>query len=143
MYELKQVCIHLDTVQSILSDEPIDNVLDAVQLLQQYLYNADREFICVLNLRSDFIPINFNVVAMGSVTHVGTEIREIFKSAILSNAVFIVVLHNHLGKAIPSSKDIKFTKKIAKAGKQLGIGLLDHVIVTRDDVYSMKDNNMF
>lgn len=53
------------------------------------------------------------------------------KSAILNNAASIIVSHQHpSGDPRPSMEDIEVTKRIAEAGKTLGIQLLDHIIVT-------------
>ena len=57
--------------------------------------------------------------------------REVMKCAILNNAASIIVGHNHpSGDPTPSREDIEVTKRLAEAGKILGIDVLDHVIVT-------------
>jgi DNA repair protein RadC len=57
--------------------------------------------------------------------------REVMKCAILNNAASIIVSHQHpSGDPTPSREDIDITKRLAEAGRILGIEVLDHVIVT-------------
>ena len=63
--------------------------------------------------------------------------REVFAEAIVQRAHSIVLVHNHpSGSLEPSGADRQMTKRIVDAGKLLGIGLRDHVIVTKDHFYS-------
>lgn len=61
--------------------------------------------------------------------------REIFIEALKYEAVNIVLLHNHpSGLVVPSQADIDGTKKVAEAGRLIGIRLVDHIIIG-DGVY--------
>lgn len=56
--------------------------------------------------------------------------REVFKSAILNNAASLIVVHQHPSGDITSSReDINVTRRLVKAGKLLGIDVLDHLVV--------------
>ena len=58
--------------------------------------------------------------------------REVFKSAISSNAAAIVLAHNHpSGDPTPSEADVKVTRDLIRAGQLLKIEVLDHVIIGR------------
>ncbi len=78
---------------------------------------------------------------MGSLNTVLGQPREIFKSAILSNAASIIMFHNHpSGDPSPSLEDIDMTARIYSSGILLGIKLLDHIIVGRgDESFSFKE----
>jgi DNA repair protein RadC len=68
----------------------------------------------------------------------------VFKSAILANAVAIIVCHNHpSGDLVPSDADIKITKQLIAAGELLGIKVLDHLIVSYQGYKSLRDNYKF
>ena len=70
------------------------------------------------------------------------EIKNVFKGAIVANAVAIAVAHNHpSGVPKPSEGDFALTRQIAWAGEILGIRLIDHVIIGEDTFYSMKKEN--
>ena len=59
------------------------------------------------------------------------------------SASSIIVAHNHpSGDPAPSREDIEITKKLAEAGKMIGIELLDHVILGQDRNYGFKESGM-
>lgn len=65
--------------------------------------------------------------------------RSVFRTAVYSSAVAIVVAHNHpSGDPEPSPEDIAVTRRLHEAGKVLGIPVLDHVIVARGVHTSMR-----
>ncbi len=70
--------------------------------------------------------------------------REIFKTAILSNAASIIISHNHpSGDPTPSKEDISITTRLKECGKILGIEVLDHVIIGEYDKYlSFKEKGL-
>ncbi len=52
----------------------------------------------------------------------------------------VVLAHNHpSGDATPSSQDERLTRVMQRAGATLGIRIVDHLIVTRDKVTSMRE----
>ena len=105
----------------------------------------DREIVCVINLNSAGQPINCNICSIGAINQSIVSPREIFKTAILSNASSMIVVHNHISTSLkPSCEDIMVTDNLIQAGKLLGINLLDHIIVCRDKTryYSFKQNNV-
>ena len=67
---------------------------------------------------------------------------EILKSCILSNAASMIMLHNHpSGNLNPSYQDIMLTDKMKIVCDLVGITLLDHIIVGRDEeFFSFKIN---
>ena len=66
--------------------------------------------------------------------------REVFKNAILSNAVSIIVFHNHpSGDSRPSSSDFGISKKLREAGKLLDIEVLDHIVLGDEEFHSIAD----
>ena len=66
--------------------------------------------------------------------------REVFKTAILSNAASIMAFHNHpSGETTPSQQDIQLTNRLYEAGELLGIKLLDHLIIGDGTFTSLKE----
>ena len=56
--------------------------------------------------------------------------REVFRPAVLHSAAAVILAHNHpSGDPSPSPEDLRITRELVTAGKQLGIRVLDHVIV--------------
>ncbi|MGN0788777.1 MAG: JAB domain-containing protein, partial [Christensenellales bacterium] len=51
----------------------------------------------------------------------------------------VYIVHNHpSGEATPSVKDIEFTKWAAASLEMLGVRLIDHLIVAKQQVYSFE-----
>ncbi len=72
---------------------------------------------------------------MGTLNSVLVHPREVFKSAILSNASSIILAHNHpSGDPEPSRHDIEVTKRLAEAGNLMGIEVLDHIVVAENRI---------
>ena len=68
--------------------------------------------------------------------------REIFRFAIEQCANSIVLVHNHpSGDPQPSQEDIRATKQLIEAGNQIGIKVLDHVIIGDGIFVSLKEEN--
>lgn len=63
--------------------------------------------------------------------------KEIFKEAIQANSSFIVLCHNHpSGDSTPSEADIQLTEHVSQLGDMMGIKVLDHIIVGKNEFYS-------
>jgi len=60
--------------------------------------------------------------------------REVFEPAVRNLASQIIVAHNHpSGDNTPSQEDLNITQKLVESGKILGIEVIDHVIVSKND----------
>lgn len=131
-YSLKEVCIRLKVKEgdSLYSTEKIDCPDKAVKLLADFMKDLDRECVYVLNFDKKMHPISFNMAAMGGINYAAIEPANIFKSAILSNAGNIMILHVHpSGDFTPSKSDMEMTQMITLAGSVMGIPIQDHLIV--------------
>lgn len=145
MNKLDVVSIRLVKDAPIISDTPISGPIAAVQLLGKQLCEMDREVLCVINLKTNGIPINCNFVSIGAVDQTLAHPRELFKSAILSNASSMLLLHNHpSGNLHPSKEDCMLTDRMLKLSELIGIPLLDHVIVggNNESYFSFKEKEM-
>ena len=143
--KLNVVSIRLIKDAPIMSDSPVCCPEDAVKLLGEHLSDLDREVLCIVNLKSNGIPINCNFVSMGALDQTLAHPREIFKSCVLSNAACVLLLHNHpSGKLTPSKDDCMITDRMLKLCDLIGIPLVDHVIVGGDNesYFSFKEKEM-
>ena len=90
-----------------------------------------KEVFGIINITGQGQVINFSVVSVGTLNASLVHMREVFKSAILSNAAAIVAFHNHPGGSLKaSSEDIECWEKLKSAGEILGIKAVDSVIVS-------------
>ena len=128
---LEKVAVRLTKEAPILSDGYIvDNVDKAVNLVGEELCQCDREVVGVLNLTSDLKPINFSVVSVGTLNRSLVAPGDMVKTAILSNAANMLMIHTHpSGSLEPSDMDVQITKKMIFICELMGVPLLDHVII--------------
>lgn len=144
-HELKQVDVRLKLTdkESVFSRETIDTPEKAVSVLAPVLAELDREEVCVVNLDGKGHPINFSVVSIGSVNSSLITGRELYKSAILSNAAAIIMIHNHPSSDLQMSRlDLDVTEKMMYAGALLDIDFYDHVLVagSTGEMFSMREH---
>lgn len=79
------------------------------------------------------------VMACGHSAHLPVRLRDIFARALAIGARAIIVSHNHpSGDCRPSRSDIDATRRLTEIARALDIELLDHLIFTREKVYSMR-----
>ena len=122
----------------------LNNSSDVYDLVKDELVNSDREMLLSVMLTVKNQLIGVETVSIGSIIAASMSPREIFKSAILANAVGIILCHNHpSGELTPSNEDIQFTKLLIDAGKLLGIKVLDHLIVSNKGYHSLNDDLNF
>jgi DNA repair protein RadC len=63
--------------------------------------------------------------------------------ALEKNAASVILVHNHpSGNPEPSQEDIDITKRIKEAGIVMGVGVIDHIIITKNKTYSFKEDNL-
>ena len=103
---------------------------DAYEMIKEKLEGLDREQFIIACLNTKNEPTNITVVSVGTLNKAIIHPREVFKTAILSNAASIMAFHNHpSGDTTPSDQDIQLTNRLYEAGELLGIKLLDHLII--------------
>lgn len=121
--------------------DTISNDKKAAEVVKEYLKDADREYLGVICLNTKNKILNISTVHIGALNKSIAHPREVFKTAILSNAASIIIFHNHpSGDTTPSNEDKDITQRIKECSNILGISLLDHIIVGYDteSYFSMK-----
>jgi DNA repair protein RadC len=125
--------------------EPVRDmpILASWQALLDYL-RADMahlttERVRVLYLNSKNMLIRDELTSEGSIDQAAIYVREVIRRSIDLGAAAIILVHNHpSGDSAPSRQDIALTREIIEAGKRLGIGVHDHIIVGKDGYSSMR-----
>lgn len=73
------------------------------------------------------------LVASSGIDTVQLDPRKVMRLMLHESAVAFILVHNHpSGSSKPSQDDIRTTKRLSEIGDQVGVKLLDHVIVARD-----------
>ena len=136
---LKQVC----DGRIRFSVERVSRPRDVYDAVLPYYRGADREILSALCLDAQNQPTCFNVASIGALNTTRTRPADILKAAILSNALGLVLIHNHpSGELEPSPEDIEFTRAIQRACELVGIDFYDHLIVTDDGFTSFRERGL-
>lgn len=118
---------------------------DGADIASRFIGRDDREvfFVMCLNTKNHVVAVHR--CHIGSLNASIVHPREVFKSAILNNAASVIVAHQHpSGDITPSMEDISVTKRLAEAGKLLGIEVLDHLVVNNEGRFtSLKERGHF
>lgn len=80
----------------------------------------------------------FKTIFSGGQNSAQVDPKIIFRNALLFGAVSIILIHNHpSGDVEPSEDDLEMTHKLKLAGEFLNIKVLDHIIISQSDFYSI------
>mgnify|MGYP001076498101 FL=1 len=98
--------------------------------LFSFLNQETKEFFITIHLDGKNRIVCMEEVSVGSLNQSIVHPREVFKTALLSSAAAIVLIHNHpSGDPAPSREDREITRRLKEAGDLLGIRVLDHIII--------------
>ncbi|MBT2688095.1 DNA repair protein RadC [Bacillus sp. ISL-47] len=100
---------------------------------------SQEHFVCLyLNTKNQVL--HKQTIFIGSLNASIVHPREVFKEAFRRSAASIICIHNHpSGDPAPSREDIEVTKRLAEAGKIIGIDVLDHLIIGENKFVSLKE----
>lgn len=108
--------------------------------LQQY-GRKKQEYFLILTLNGALEVIKKHIISIGTLDSAPAHPREVFVKAIQDRAKAIVICHNHPSNSVkPSSEDYEVTGRLCRAGKIIGINIVDHIIVGCGDYYSFAEN---
>lgn len=111
----------------------------SVYKLFKKLCKSDKERLYSIHLDSELNVVGVELVSLGTVDETYVIPREVFKSAFLSSASGIILVHCHpAGDPLPTIQDTRVTDRFQKVGTILGVPVIDHVIIGRGSMYSFK-----
>ena len=144
-FALEVASVRLVKDAPIFSGHPIQSPEDAIEVLGELMADFDREVVCVVNLKSNHVPINVHFASVGALNYSLVHPRELFKASILSNAAAMLLVHCHpSGRLYPSEVDVQITDRMVKLCELMGIPLVDHIIVGGEnrEYFSFKEKGM-
>lgn len=98
-------------------------------------------FIMLVNRANNVI--GYAKISQGGICGTQVDVRLIAKYAIDSLSAGVIFVHNHpSGNAKPSIEDKKISERLKEALRLFDIRLLDSIIITEDDYYSMADEGL-
>ena len=108
----------------------------AAKLLRPVLEQQPQETLYALLLNAKNRVLQSCIIGIGTVNASLVHPRDIFRRALAANATAVIVAHNHpSGDPTPSREDVELTKRLAEAGRIIGIEVLDHVIIGAGGYY--------
>ncbi|MCL2494275.1 MAG: DNA repair protein RadC [Oscillospiraceae bacterium] len=88
--------------------------------------------------------LHYQQVSLGTKYAVNLDNRTLLETAFHHSATQVVLAHNHPnGMEAPSPADVKLTENAAKLYREVGIKLVDHLIVANGDCFSMAGHRRF
>ncbi|HLG35465.1 MAG TPA: DNA repair protein RadC [Bacteroidia bacterium] len=126
-----------------LQREKIITSKDAFEIFSRELADKPNEEFWILMLNRANKIIGRHRVSEGGVAGTVVDAKKVFKPAVENFASSIILGHNHpSGNIQPSNEDISLTKKLAQAGSNLDVKVLDHIIITDSGYFSFADEGM-
>jgi DNA repair protein RadC len=100
-----------------------------------------REVFRCLYLDTTNRLVRDEVISLGSLNSSLVHPREVFHFAVQYSAASVLLAHNHpSGTLDPSPEDLALTRQLVEAGEIMGIPVLDHLIITTNGWYSLREN---
>lgn len=122
----------------------LDTIEQCGQYMLPYFHALQNETVFLLCLDAKCKVLCCKKVGEGSVNSASISIRKIVETALQSNAVSVVLAHNHpSGLAIPSVEDIQTTKRLGRALHAVEILLVDHLVVAEDEFVSIAQSGRY
>lgn len=116
---------------------------EAAEMLLPEMGLLEQEEVRTMLLDSRNRMIAIPMIYRGTLSSANMRVCEVFREAIRYNAASVIVCHNHpSGDPTPSSDDIFVTKELTKAGKILGIDVLDHLVIAQNRHVSLKESGL-
>lgn len=117
----------------------IKNITDIIKLVDNIedIKNNDVENAYIICLNNKRVPVNYSLIAKGTINASMIDPKTIFKTILLSNASAFIMIHNHpSGDPTPSMEDYKMTNILKQASDLLDIKFLDHIVIGNDNYIS-------
>lgn len=99
------------------------------EMFRDLVFETKEHFLCI-HLDGKNRIVCLDRVSVGSLNQSIVNVREVMKSALLSSAAAILLVHNHpSGDPNPSNEDIAITRRLKESGELICIPVLDHIII--------------
>lgn len=123
--------------------ERTERIMSSKQMARRMMLDIGdkrQEHLVAIYLDTQNRIIQQKTVFIGGVRRSIAEPREILHYACQLMATSLIVAHNHpSGETYPSRNDLDFTDKLKRSCDDLGICLLDHLIIGKGTYYSFRE----
>ena len=112
----------------------IKTTAQAREYFKKKFYGREYEMFYAAYLDNNMRVLKCDTIAQGTVNTTNIDVGKIIKGAVATRASYVVISHNHpRGLPLPSKEDVRGTKIIFNSLHYLGVKLIDHVIVGREN----------
>ena len=123
-------------------------ILDTTGKCAAYLlpcfFGLSAEVVYILCLDARCKLLACRKLGEGNVNAANVSVRKIVETALHYNAASVVLAHNHpAGLCRPSEEDESTTLRIWRALDAVNVQLVDHIVVSGTEYYSMADRGFF
>ena len=133
----------INVLSLIKIEKVISSPNDIASLIMKEMSFLKQEVLKLIMLDTKNNIIGIKDVFKGSLNTSIVHRREIFKEAIKKSSSSIIICHNHpSGDPTPSKEDINITIRLKECSKIIGIDLLDHLIVGKNQYVSLKEKGI-
>ena len=116
---------------------------DVFNYFHERLKDKKEEHFYILMLNSQNNIIGEQLITKGILDASIVHPREVFKPAIKNSASKIILVHNHpSGNPEPSVEDKEITERLIAAGEELGIKVLDNIIIGKEGFWNIKNTSL-
>ncbi len=125
------------------ADKPIHSPSDVAHWFRCRLQDKERECFHALLLDSRNRPLRDLQVTEGTWTSCPVDPKVVFSACLRHGAPAVILVHNHpSGDPTPSRDDLELTDRMLRAGKVIGVRVLDHLIVGREGFISLSESGL-
>lgn len=111
--------------------------------LSAALRDEKREMFKVLYLDKGHAVSSEETLFTGTVDQAAIHPREVIRAALEKHASALVLVHNHpSGRVEPSREDREITAKLKTLCQEMGIQVLDHLIIGGSGYYSFREHGL-
>lgn len=133
----------INVLSLIKIEKVISSPNDIASLIMKEMSFLKQEVLKLIMLDTKNNIIGIKDVFKGSLNTSIVHPREIFKEAIKKSSSSIIICYNHpSGDPTPSKEDINITIRLKECSKIIGIDLLDHLIVGKNQYVSLKEKGI-
>ncbi len=131
-------------LQEQIKDGPIiNNWKKLINYLRYSIGHAPIEQTRILYLNSKLMLLNDDLQDVGTINNTPLYVREIIKRCLTLGATSLIIAHNHPSRNTkPSKEDIYVTHQIAQACKNIGVEVVDHIIISGNSDFSFKSEGI-
>lgn len=129
------------TVTAELHDTDPETVASFADVRNRFedLGDKMKEHLYAVFLNAGNEELAAKLIGLGSNAETSADVTDIARTAVLTNARAVILVHNHpSGDPTPSDADVTTTEQIRDALNLFDISLMDHVIIARDDAHSLR-----